>query len=201
MEMPRIRGPLLRGRKSGYSPVKMTNLWLCDDLFPWRIVYHFVTKPHSASKAASSSLMARDASPGYPAFDPVVLSHCPHTVGLSRTLLIAPLTKIRLLFQVCNAGGKPAYPFCGTCYDDSPLLYPYSRGKPASILSRRTSYRRMLQASILTNLVSPVPSVMITVSRLALCDRSAKCADSPRDVQSPFQLPILGPLRLHLCPA
>ena len=29
----------------------------------------------------------------------------------------------------CNAGGKPAYPFRGTCYDDSPLLYPYSWGK------------------------------------------------------------------------
>src|SRR5882757_1722012 len=34
MEMSRLRGPLLRGRKSGYSPVKMTNLWLCDDPFP-----------------------------------------------------------------------------------------------------------------------------------------------------------------------
>jgi hypothetical protein len=43
--------------------------------------------------------------------------------------LIAPLTRVKLLFYVCNAGGKPAYPFCGTCYDDSPLLYPYSRGK------------------------------------------------------------------------
>jgi len=52
-----------------------------------------------------------------------------------------------------------------------------------------------LQASILTNPVSPVPSVMITVYRLAMSDPSL------RDVRPPFQLRILGPLRLHLCPA
>jgi hypothetical protein len=124
-----------------------------------------------------------------------------HTQLASRTLLIAPLTRVKLLFQVCNAGRKPAYRFFAPvttilhCY----ILIP--GGKPASILSRRTSYRRMLQASILTNLVSPAPSEMVTVSRLAMRDSSANCADSPRDVQSPFQLPILGPLRLHLCPA
>ena len=74
-------------------------------------------------------------------------------------------------------------------------------GEGCTILSPRTSYRRMLQASTLTTLVSPLPAVTITVSRFAMRDPSVKCADSRRDVQSPFQLPILGPLRLHLCPA
>ena len=170
-------------------------------LFPWGIVYHFATKPHSASKAASSSLIGWVDSHGYPVFDPVVLSNCPHTVGLSRILLSAAPTKIRLLFRFAMLVANPLTRSVARvtttlhCY----ILIP--GGKPASILSRRTSYRRMLQASILTNLVSPVPSVMITVSRLAMRDPSAKCADSPRDVQSPFQLPILGPVRLHLCPA
>jgi hypothetical protein len=125
----------------------------------------------------------------------------PFAFGLSRTLLSTALTKVRLLLYGWNAGGKLAYPLCGTRYDAAPLLYPYSWGKTAPILPRRNSNRRMLQASILTNFVSPVSSVMITVSRLGMRDPSAKCADSPRDVQSPFQLPMLGPLRLHLCPA
>jgi len=42
---------------------------------------------------------------------------------------------------------------------------------------------------------------MIAVSRLAIRDPSAKSADSLRDVQSPFQLPMLASSRLHLCPA
>jgi hypothetical protein len=71
-------------------------------------------------------------SPGFPVElggHAVILSHCPSTVWLSRTLLSAALTKVRLLFYVWNAGGKLAYPFCGTRYDASPLLYPYFWGK------------------------------------------------------------------------
>jgi hypothetical protein len=59
----------------------------------------------------------------------------------------------------------------------------------------------MLQASILTNPTSPVSSVMITVSQLAIRDPSAKFAGSLRDGQSLFQLSLPGPLRFHLCPA
>src|SRR6267154_3741631 len=76
-------------------------------LFPWGIVYHFATKPHSASKAASSSLIGWVASHGYPVFDPVVLSNCPHTVGLSRILLSAAPTKIRLLFRFAMLVANP----------------------------------------------------------------------------------------------
>jgi hypothetical protein len=149
MEMSHIRGPLLRGRKSGYSPVKMTNLWLCDDPFPME-----------------NRLPLRNKT----------------TLCVQRWWQ----TRLPVLWHVLRRLS---------------IAISLFQGKPASILSRRTSYRRRLQASILTNLVTPVPSVMITVSRLAMRDPSAKCADSPRDVQSPFQLPILGPVRLHLCPA
>jgi hypothetical protein len=113
-------------------------------------------------------------------------------VGVSR----ASLTKIRLMFLLA------------TLVANSLTVWSYPL-RPASVaislfwgtLPARNSYRRMLQASILTNPVIPLPTVMITVSRLATCDLSAKSADSPRGVQSPFQLPILGRLRHLLCPA
>jgi hypothetical protein len=102
----------------------------------------------------------------------------------------AALTKIRLMFFLATLVANSLTRFVAPVATPPHCYILISGGKAAPLLSRRNSYRRMLQASILTNPVSPVPSVMITVYRLA-----------PRDVQSPFQLPILGPLRLHLCPA
>jgi hypothetical protein len=67
------------------------------------------------------------------------------------------------------------------------------------IFLRQNSYRRMLQAPILTNLACPVLPAMITVSRSAMRDQLSKCAYLSPGAPSPVPFSTLAYEGLPLC--